>query len=203
MTYGNQRQAAGTREEMELGLRGDCEACVGTGEIYAGEPCPACRGTGNKSGQPDNQPPQTSWVPPNYQSSRTAEFTENRETGWNDKASEDFLDNPFERDDAGDGEDDFYREAGALDSLEHLWWGDDYEWLKGMGKEEDPKQAPRRPNQVPDPNARDVSYAAIDGVSNDEGGNDFNQVQQVPWDPSHGMTPGGRYASFLSGHGNK
>jgi len=62
------RQAAGTREEMELGLRGDCQACVGTGEIYAGEPCPVCRGTGNASGQPDNQPPQTSWVPPNYQS---------------------------------------------------------------------------------------------------------------------------------------
>ena len=69
MTYG--RRQADTREQMELGLRGDCEACVGTGELYAGEPCPACRGTGNKSGQPDQQPSRgTSWTPPNYQSSR-------------------------------------------------------------------------------------------------------------------------------------
>jgi len=65
-TFGSRR--ADTREQMELGLRGDCEACVGTGELYAGEPCPVCHGTGNKSGQPDNQRPQTTWTPPNYQS---------------------------------------------------------------------------------------------------------------------------------------
>ena len=67
----SRRRRADIREQIDLGLRGDCEACVGTGELYAGEPCPACNGTGNKSGQPDQQPSRgTTWTPPNYQSSR-------------------------------------------------------------------------------------------------------------------------------------
>jgi len=73
----SRRRLADTREQMELGLRGDCEACVGTGELYAGEPCPACNGTGNKSGQPDQQPSRgTTWTPPNYQSSRRKKLSD-------------------------------------------------------------------------------------------------------------------------------
>jgi hypothetical protein len=66
-----EKNAAGTREEMELGLRGDCQMCLGTGDDM-GQRCVMCNGTGNKSGQPDNQSPGTSWVPPNYQSARQA-----------------------------------------------------------------------------------------------------------------------------------